>query len=107
MKKILIKFRAVRSSDEKTIYGDLIHDGNDLYISADKFLFNATIFKVKPDSVSQLVGFDKNGAEIYEGDTVVYAGCQWIASLGGYVRNSSGLCHYNFKNVTLKENNYE
>ena len=27
--------------------------------------------EVEPDSVAQLVGYDKNGAEVYEGDTVI------------------------------------
>lgn len=72
MKNLPIKFRAVSDGDiEEVIFGDLIHDGKNLYVGnpCGKF-FNVT--RVKINSVSQLVGYDKNGNEIYEGDTVYF-----------------------------------
>lgn len=54
-----IKFRGVRLSDGQTIYGDFSRHKGHAYIDD---------WRVDPDSVLQLVGFDDTGDEIYVGD---------------------------------------
>ena len=46
------------------VYGDLIHFCGEIYIDN---------WEVKPESVAQLVGCDKDGNEIYEGDIFIDA----------------------------------
>ena len=64
-----IKFRGV-GTDGKTSYGSFVSimpmssfpaiiDGNGFY------------HEVKPESIAQLVGYDANGKEVYEGDIVI------------------------------------
>lgn len=38
-------------------------------------------FEVDPDSVAQLIGYDSNGKEVYEGDIVERGGKKFIATL--------------------------
>lgn len=57
-----IKFRG-RDIDGKFHYGDLIHLKGKLVIFNDKE-------SVTVDSIAQLVGYDKDGREVYEGDIV-------------------------------------
>ena len=62
-----IKFRG-RKSDGKIVYGDLIHmSGGRIGIIFDKRI---AAVEVEPNSVAQLVGHDKHGKEVYEGDTI-------------------------------------
>lgn len=61
------------------------------------------IHAIEPDSIAQLVGHDKDGNEVYEGDILTYGNEEWTAALGSYMRNSGALCHYNFSNAILKE----
>ena len=63
-----IKFRGL-CTDCKEHCGDLIHGINDeLYIKP----FGSEIkYQVINDFVWQLVGYDKNGTEVYEGDQLV------------------------------------
>ena len=63
-----IKFRGRATTLEvgKMVYGDLIQSGGEASI------FDGTHrFYVDPNTVAQLVGYDKDGREIYEGDKVV------------------------------------
>ena len=53
-----IKFRG-KTFDDKLVYGDLIHVDENIFID---------ITPVKPESVAQLVGYDDDGNEVYEGD---------------------------------------
>lgn len=66
-----IKFRG-RDKNGKVIYGDF----NDIDLS--------TIFAgVEDDCIDQLVGYDADGNEVYEGDEVVgKSGTTWVAVLG-------------------------
>lgn len=71
-----IKFRG-KAFNGKYVYGDLIHTGYKPCIIAGK-----NTYFVKPESVAQLVGYSKEGYEIYEGDTVVSdIGNEFIARL--------------------------
>lgn len=61
-----IKFRGVGIDDE-TYFGDLLHAGKCIGIR----VAGKGTFEVKPDSVAQLVGYDVDGNEVYEGDIVI------------------------------------
>ena len=61
-----IKFRG-RDQNGKFHYGDLNHSDKYVLISNDG---KPRIF-VDPDSVAQLVGYDANGNEVYEGDALI------------------------------------
>ena len=61
-----IKFRGKRIDNGELIYGDLLTGGNEFAIINDTWRA-----VVVPESVAQLVGYDKNGAEVYEGDTLI------------------------------------
>ena len=65
-----IKFRGRRLADDKLIHGDLIHfDGKPQILSEDIMEMGDTL-NVDPETVVQLVGYDKNGNEVYEGDAL-------------------------------------
>ena len=57
-----IKFRGKRVDNGDLIYGDIAHTEIGILMKG---------FEVDPESVAQFVGYDKNGAEVYEGDTVI------------------------------------
>lgn len=63
MRKVPIKFRGVDTAGNY-VYGGINEAGNGIIIN------NLPIL-VEPESVSQLVGYDRNGEEVYEGDTVI------------------------------------
>lgn len=62
MKNTPIKFRGKRVNTGELVYGDLTHDGRHIYIN-DR--------RVKPESVAQLICYDYDGEEVYEGDVIV------------------------------------
>ena len=71
-----IKFRGKRLDNGELIYGDILHYGKyetciRSYLFPDKNSFST--LPVDSNSVAQLVGYDKNGKEIYSDDTVVNA----------------------------------
>lgn len=68
-----IKFRGARVNTGELVFGDLRHDGGHIYID-DK--------RVNPASVAQLVGYDRNDSEVYEGDTLnnIYGGTNFYVS---------------------------
>ena len=75
-----IKFRGKRLDNGELIYGDILHYGkyehynrHETYIRfyTDPYKLSFSTLPVDSDSVAQLVGYDKNGKEIYSDDTVV------------------------------------
>ena len=59
-----IKFRGKTLGDE-LVYGDVIHYRTGEVAIADEYR------SVLPESVSQLVGYDADGNEVYEGDQLI------------------------------------
>ena len=63
-----IKFRG-RTLDGRIVFGDFVH-----YVPMSSFpgIVNEDGFvtEVDPDSVAQFLGYDINGLEVYEGDTL-------------------------------------
>lgn len=55
------------------VYGDLIHfrDGVLIRTEYDYYENKAIEYFVDPDSVAQLVGYDKDGREVYAGDRLI------------------------------------
>jgi len=76
MQGIPIKFRGkpISSSESDYIYGDYvtIEGGCAIRVKIRANLFHIHEYEiaVKPETVAQLVGYDANGKEVYEGDTV-------------------------------------
>jgi len=63
--KLPIKFRGNRIDSGEVVYGELVTNSvGDNFIIDEQFVWNT----VKPDSVTQLVGVDKDGNEIYADD---------------------------------------
>ena len=80
-----IKFRGQRikfKNNGELVYGYFSMNGRTALIWYDEGRAGAI---VDPDSVAQLVGYDKDGNEVYEGDKVtseVYEG-EYVARLTG------------------------
>lgn len=67
-----IKFRGRDIDTGEIIYGDFRKIGIHAHIfkEADCY-YEEELIEVVPDSVAQLVGYDANGDEVYEGDIVI------------------------------------
>ena len=57
-----IKFRGRCIGNGTFVYGDLMHNFDDVYVN---------YWQVDPESVAQFVGYDKTGNEVYEGDKIL------------------------------------
>ena len=67
-----IKFRGRDVHTGEVIYGALRIIGINPHIYKEAHCYyEEELIEVDPDSVAQLVGYDANGKEVYEGDTVV------------------------------------
>lgn len=71
MKNIPIKFRGKDCITGELLFGDLFHKNKGVFIGS-AISEGYAVSEVYPDSICQLVGYDKNGAEVYEGDTVYF-----------------------------------
>lgn len=65
-----IKFRAKTFYGNEVVYGDLYHDNACLMIRTDDGKVYLDYY-IRPSSIAQFVGYDKNGAEIYSDDKVI------------------------------------
>lgn len=62
-------------------------------------------YPVKPDSIAQLVGYDKDGKEVYEGDILAREFDEYKAHLGSFATAQDG-CYITASQIatsTLKE----
>ena len=80
------KFRGVRKDGNGYAYGDLTHQYNrDVLIDG---------WEVSPETVSQFCGYDAEGNEIYDGDTVIAYGRENTVNL---------VTFYDLKNCRKKQ----
>lgn len=105
-----IKFRGRRSDNGELVYGSYCHE-----VYRDLGTLHAIIdeggeeFIVEEDSIAQLVGYDQDGNEVYEGDELTgnYEGVdiEYVARLKAYANSShpTGVIRFRFDNLTLKE----
>lgn len=70
----IIKFRGT-TLEGSTIYGDLTHHNGHIFVGG---------YRVTPESVVQLVGYDESGGEIYEGDTVLFCEAEFVVSVEAF-----------------------
>ena len=75
MLNVPIKFRGVSIKDGRTVYGDLIQSEYRGAViceirAQDKHGYPR--YETVRDSIAQLVGYDDNGNEVYEGDIVYF-----------------------------------
>ncbi|MBR5913974.1 MAG: hypothetical protein IKZ58_06400 [Selenomonadaceae bacterium] len=74
MKNVPIKFRGEDIISGEYHYGDYVtrSEGCAIRVRENDKLFDLHEYEiaVKPESVAQLVGYDANGDEVYEGDKI-------------------------------------
>lgn len=114
-----IKFRGRIAKDHvenwkhgEIIYGSLMVFADDPIAGCTHWIIDEKSkpyrnYPVDEDSIAQLVGYDKDGKEVYEGDvlTFEYDGkhYEYTAGLQPFARNDDGLVHYKFDSLKLKE----
>ena len=87
-----IKFRGrvcdenkAQSDQGKTVYGNCLFQYPNGTVALSHTIKLALTF-VEPESVAQLVGFDADGNEVYEGDELVLQnGAEYVAKLFGNI----------------------
>ena len=81
-----IKFRGKNIWSGKMIFGDFLDDGKEVFIR-DINAENKPFVQIESDSVTQLVGYDSDGKEVYEGDELIAEnGLVIVASIGTFAR---------------------
>lgn len=74
-----IKFRGKNIWTGEMLFGDLVHDGDEILM---QFVKEKTFVQVEPETVAQLVGYDADNAEVYEGDVLTDGeGHEYITTL--------------------------
>lgn len=67
-----IKFRGVSLDTGEFIYGDLRIIGIRPHIFKEaQCYYDEELIEIHPDTVAQLVGYDRDGNEVYEGDVLI------------------------------------
>lgn len=92
MREIL--FRGKCKDNGELVYGNLITDGEDVYILVKEDLLKGLdiggwidgvqSYEVIPETVGQYIGLDKNGTKIFEGDIVRVFDGEYINGVVGY-----------------------
>lgn len=101
MKNVQIKFCGVTLNKSGVVYGDLIQAPCELptirvYDVAECKKSGDCVFEdyeVYPESISQLVGYDADKDEVYEGDELYYYRCYCVS--GEWIRKNKepeGIC---------------
>lgn len=92
MREIL--FRGKCKNNGELVYGNLITDGEDVYILVKEDLLKGLdiggwidgvqSYEVIPETVGQYIGLDKNGTKIFEGDIARVFDGEYIDGVVGY-----------------------
>ena len=105
-----IRFRGISLDTGKYVYAELGQVSEEINPGYLTFLSDDGFYTVETDTVAQLVGYDANGKEIYEGDTVIEEYVQGekreaVAFLASVTRNPEGTDFFPFPApfTTLKE----
>jgi hypothetical protein len=73
-----VKFRGFSVQHNKFVYGDLITQGEHVWITEE----NGSDLIADENTVGEFIGlYDVNGSEIYEGDFVKSQGSEWIYAI--------------------------
>ena len=82
-----IKFRGRNIDTGEVVFGDLRIIGIRPHIFKEaQCYYDEELIEVDEDSVAQLVGYDCDGREVYEGDTIVLQnGAEYVAKLFGNI----------------------
>ena len=114
--KIPIKFRGRDVETGEYVYADLGQVSSEYDPTYLTFIIGEEVHLIISHSVAQLVGYDKNGAEVYEGDILEFdfedpqkSGAmmhyEYVAHLKGFATRSDG-CYIpceKFKEVSKPE----
>lgn len=100
-----IKFRGRDIYTGKIVYAELGEVSAEIRPDYLTVINDDGIFTVDHDSIAQFVGYDANGREVYEGDTLIAANdIEWTAELVHAPVSADGFQHIvDLKEFTLKE----
>ena len=89
-----IKFRGRDVHTGEYVYAELGQISEEINPGYLSFITDDDMYTVETDSIAQLVGYDKNGKEVYEGDIIVGSdGAEWTAGLTSFVTSEDGFVH--------------